>query len=307
MHKSVLLKECIEGLQIKSDGVYVDATLGYGGHSSEILKRVKKGFLYAIDQDIDAIKYSDERLSKIASNYEIIKTNFVNLQAELNQRNIKSVDGILFDLGVSSPQLDVDARGFSYHHDAKLDMRMDQSQPLSAYEVVNNYPYADLVRIFRTYGEEKYASSIAKQIVSHREDKPITTTLQLVDIIKEGMPYKAMRDSHPARKVFQAIRIEVNHELDVLSEALEEAISMLKVGGHLCVITFHSLEDRLVKQTFKKYSEVSANVKNLPFIPDEYLPSYQIVGKSITPSPEELNQNNRARSSRLRIIERIKE
>ncbi len=307
MHKSVLLEESIDGLNIKEDGVYVDCTLGFGGHSSEILKRLKKGLLIAIDQDDMAIKASKERLSKISDNYEIIKCNFVRMKEELLKRGISKVDGILFDLGVSSPQLDIDERGFSYHHDAKLDMRMDQSKEFSAYDVVNTYDYDKLVKIFREYGEEKYATSIAKQIIKYRESKPIETTLELVDIIKSGMPYKAMRDSHPARKVFQAIRIEVNDELNVLEKTLEDAISLLNVNGRICVITFHSLEDRIVKNIFRKYSEVPNEIKKLPFVPEEYQPVLKIISKGTVPSKKELEENNRARSSRLRIAEKIKE
>lgn len=307
MHKSVLLEESIDGLNIKENGVYVDCTLGFGGHSSEILKRLKKGLLIAIDQDDMAIKASKERLSKISDNYEIIKCNFVRMKEELLKRGISKVDGILFDLGVSSPQLDIDERGFSYHHDAKLDMRMDQSKEFSAYDVVNTYDYDKLVKIFREYGEEKYATSIAKQIIKYRENKPIETTLELVDIIKSGMPYKAMRDSHPARKVFQAIRIEVNDELNVLEKALEDAISLLNVNGRICVITFHSLEDRIVKNIFRKYSEVPNEIKKLPFVPEEYQPVLKIISKGTVPSEKELEENNRARSSRLRIAEKIKE
>lgn len=307
MHKSVLLEESIDGLNIKENGVYVDCTLGFGGHSSEILKRLKKGLLIAIDQDDMAIKASKERLSKISDNYEIIKCNFVRMKEELLKRGISKVDGILFDLGVSSPQLDIDERGFSYHHDAKLDMRMDQSKEFSAYDVVNTYDYNRLIKIFREYGEEKYATSIAKQIIKYREDKPIETTLELVDIIKSGMPYKAMRDSHPARKVFQAIRIEVNDELNVLEKALEDAISLLNANGRICVITFHSLEDRIVKNIFRKYSEVPNEIKKLPFVPKEYQPVLKIISKGTVPSEKELEENNRARSSRLRIAEKIKE
>ena len=307
MHKSVLLEESIDGLNIKENGVYVDCTLGFGGHSSEILKRLKKGLLIAIDQDDMAIKASKERLSKISDNYEIIKCNFVRMKEELLKRGISKVDGILFDLGVSSPQLDIDERGFSYHHDAKLDMRMDQSKEFSAYDVVNTYDYDKLVKIFREYGEEKYATSVAKQIIKYRENKPIETTLELVDIIKSGMPYKAMRDSHPARKVFQAIRIEVNDELNVLEKALEDAISLLNVNGRICVITFHSLEDRIVKNIFRKYSEVPNEIKKLPFVPKEYQPVLKIISKGTVPSEKELEENNRARSSRLRIAEKIKE
>lgn len=306
MHKSVLLNETIDNLDIKIDGIYVDATLGFGGHSGLILKRIKRGFLFAFDQDDMAIEYSDKRLKEIGSNYEIIKSNFRYLKEELKKRKIYEVDGIIFDLGVSSPQLDIPERGFSYHNDAHLDMRMDRSKDFSAYNVVNEYSYEELVRILREYGEEKYASSIAKNIVKDRESKPIETTFELVDIIKKSMPFKAMRDSHPARKTFQAIRIEVNNELEVLKIALEDSLSMLKVGGRVAVITFHSLEDRIVKEMFNKYSKVDGSLSKLPFIPEEYLPKYKVVA-NITPSDLELEDNNRSRSSRLRVIERIKE
>ena len=288
MHKTVLLNEAIDNLNVKEDGIYVDATLGFGGHSGLILKRVKRGFLFAFDQDEMAIEYSDKKLSEIGNNYEIIKSNFVNLKEELNKRGINKIDGIVFDLGVSSPQLDIPERGFSYHNDAPLDMRMDRDKEFSAYDVVNTYSYNDLVRILREYGEEKYASSIANNIIKTRENKKIETTLELVEVIKKSMPYKAMKDSHPARKTFQAIRIEVNNELGVLSDALEEAIEMLNVGGRISVITFHSLEDKIVKEIFNKYSKVKLIA-------------------NITPSKEELEENNRARSSRLRVIERIED
>ena len=306
MHKTVLLNEAIDNLNIKIDGIYVDATLGFGGHSGLILKRIKRGFLFAFDQDDMAIEYSEKKLSEIGNNYEIIKSNFANLKEELNKRNISEIDGIVFDLGVSSPQLDIAERGFSYHNDAPLDMRMDRSKDFSAYNVVNEYSYEELVRILRDYGEEKYASSIAKNIIKERSIKPINTTLELVEVIKMSMPFKAMKDSHPARKTFQAIRIEVNNELEVLKIALEDAISMLKVGGRISVITFHSLEDRIVKEIFNKYSKVDSNLSKLPFIPEELEPKYKLIA-SITPSKEELEENNRARSSRLRVIERIKE
>ena len=305
MHKSVLLEDSINSLNIKEDGVYVDATLGYGGHSGEILKRLKKGKLFAFDQDEYAINYCKDKF-KDNSNIEIIKSNFSNMLEELKKRGITKVDGILFDLGVSSVQLDMEERGFSFHKDAKLDMRMDTSKSFSAYNVVNEYPYNDLVRIFREYGEEKYSTSIANKIVKYRENKPIETTLELVDIIKSGMPMKAMRESHPARRVFQAIRIEVNNELGVLQTALEDAIKLLDIGGRISVITFHSLEDKQVKKTFKKYSEIDEKIKNLPFIPEEYKPILKIVEKGITPSKKELEENNRSRSSRLRVAEKIK-
>ena len=305
-HKSVLLKESIDFLNIKEDGVYVDATLGFGGHSLEILKRINKGFLFAFDQDSEAILYCSERL-KDFNNFKIIKSNFANMKECLTKENISKVDGILFDIGVSSMQLDEDYRGFSYQKDAKLDMRMDTDSSLSAYEVVNNYSYQELARILREYGEEKYANSIANNIVKNREIKKIETTFELVEIIKKSMPYKAQRDGHPARKTFQAIRIEVNHELDVLEVALEQAIDLLKVGGRLCVITFHSLEDRIVKNMFKKYSEAPSKFAKLPYVPDEYLPKVKIISKGITANDMELEENNRARSARLRVIEKIKD
>lgn len=307
LHKSVLLKEVIDNLKIKSNGIYVDATLGYAGHSSEILKRIPDGFLYGIDQDDYAISCSKKKLSSISDNYHIIRSNFANMKSELLKLGINKVDGILFDLGVSSVQIDEASRGFSFHKDAKLDMRMDTSSNFSAYNVVNEYDYKDLVRILRDYGEEKYASSIAKNIVKSRNIKPIETTFELVDIIKKSMPMKAMRDGHPARRSFQAIRIEVNHELEVLDIALKHALELLNVGGRLCVISFHSLEDRLVKDTFKEYSEISGNFKKLPYVPEEYLPKYKVIGKSIVASVEELEDNYRAHSARLRVIERIKD
>lgn len=305
MHKSVLLEESINSLNIKEDGVYVDATLGYGGHSGEILKRLKKGKLFAFDQDEYAINYCKEKFID-NGNIEIIKSNFANMLEELEKRGITKVDGILFDLGVSSVQLDMEERGFSFHKDALLDMRMDTSRSFSAYNVVNEYSRNDLVRIFREYGEEKYSTSIANKIVKYRESKPIETTLELVDIIKSGMPMKAMRDSHPARRVFQAIRIEVNNELGVLQVALEDAIKLLNIGGRISVITFHSLEDKQVKNIFKKYSEIDEKIKGLPFIPEEYKPILKIIEKGITPSKKEIEENNRSRSSRLRVAEKIK-
>lgn len=306
MHKTVLLEEAVSALNIKEDGIYVDATLGFGGHSGLILKKIKRGFLFAFDQDKMAIDYSQKKLKEIGDNFEIIKSNFAYLQEELEKRNIKKVDGFVFDIGVSSPQLDVADRGFSYHNDSKLDMRMDTSRDLSAYNVVNEYSYQDLVRILRNYGEEKYSTSIAKNIIKARETKNVETTLELVDIIKNSIPEKAKKGSHPARKTFQAIRIEVNNELEVLDIALTKALDMLNVGGRLAVITFHSLEDRLVKEKFHKYSAVDSNLSKLPFIPEEYLPKYKLI-ENIVPSKEEIEENNRARSARLRVIERIKD
>ena len=304
MHVSVLLNESIENLNIKEDGIYVDCTLGFAGHSKEILKRIKKGKLFAFDQDGEAISYSKKILDQISSNYEIINSNFVNIKEELNKREIEKVDGILFDLGVSSVQLDETERGFSYHKDAKLDMRMNQSQSFSAYEVVNNYTEEELVKIFFEYGEEKYSKSIARGIIKARENKKIETTLELAEIIKNNVPEKYKRDSHPARKVFQAIRIEVNKELDVFKIALDDAVSLLNENGRLCVITFHSLEDRICKKKFKELSEVDKLVKGLPVIPDEYKPVIKVIDK-IKPGKEELKNNNRARSAILRVEEKL--
>ena len=307
MHISVLLQESINSLEIKEDGIYVDCTLGYAGHSSEILKRVKKGHLFAFDQDNDATKASTSKLKSISDNFTIIKSNFVHMKERLLELGVTEVDGILFDLGVSSPQLDTQERGFSYHFDSRLDMRMDQDSAFSAWDVVNTYSEKDLARIMFTYGEEKYANSIARNIVKKRQEKTIDTTFELVDIIKDSVPDKVKREKHPARKTFQAIRIEVNHELEILESSIKDSLSMLKVGGVLSVITFHSLEDRIIKSVFKEYTEIDPLVKGLPNIPDEYLPNYELVtNKAIVPSKEELEENNRSRSSKLRVIRRIR-
>lgn len=307
MHVSVLLKESITSLQLKEDSVIIDATLGYGGHSSNILKRIKRGHLFAFDQDSEAIKYSTNLLNKIGTNFTIIKSNFSNMKDQLQEVGITKVDGILFDLGVSSPQLDQRERGFSYHQDAKLDMRMDQSQSFSAYELVNTYSKQQLSKIFYQYGESKFASNIAKKIVEYRQNKKIETTLELVDIIKSAVPMKFRIEKHPAKQIFQAIRIEVNRELEVLENALIQALDLVEVSGRVAVITFHSLEDKIVKRTFKENCEVDSKVKGLPTIPEEYLPNYRLVEKkAIQPTKEELEKNPRARSAKLRVIERIK-
>lgn len=298
MHISVLLNESIEYLNLKSNSVVTDCTLGYGGHSSEILKRIPDGFLYAFDQDERAIKEARKKLENIGKNYKIINDNFVNLN-----KYIPEVDGILFDLGVSSPQLDEAERGFSFHKDAALDMRMNENSPLSAFNVVNEYSLNDLIRIFRDYGEEKFAVSIAKGIVKEREKKNIETTLELTEIIKSNVPMKYRREKHPARKVFQAIRIEVNNELEVFEIALKDALSKIKVGGRICVITFHSLEDKLCKKIFKEVSTVPKEFKDLPILPEEYEPKYKIIA-NIAPTDEEIENNARSRSARLRVIER---
>ena len=301
MHISVLLEESIKYLNLKSDSKIIDCTLGYGGHSSEILKRIPNGFLYSFDQDKEAIKYSDERLKKIGTNYKIINSNFVNLKENINEE----VDGILYDLGVSSPQLDTDYRGFSFHSDARLDMRMNQDSKLDAYKVVNEYSYEELRDIFYKYGEEKFSSSIAKKIVEEREKKKIETTLELVEIIKSAVPDKYKREHHPARKIFQAIRIEVNDELDVLKKSLTDALDLIKVGGRICVITFHSLEDKIVKDIFKENSTMDNSLKKLPIVPEELLPKYKLV-KTLEPTEDEISNNKRARSAKLRVIERVR-
>ena len=306
-HISVLLNESISSLNLKENSIIVDATLGYGGHSSNILDRINKGYLFAFDQDSEAIRHSTDRLSKVGTNFTIIQSNFVHMTDELLKLGVQRVDGVLFDLGVSSPQLDEADRGFSYHVDARLDMRMNQEQSFSAYEVVNEYSKEDLSRIFFQYGEAKFANNVAKRIVEYREKKPIETTLELVEVIKSAVPMKFRIDKHPARQIFQAIRIEVNHELDVIEPAILQAMELLNVGGRVAVITFHSLEDRIVKQLFKKYCEVDSRVRGMPNIPDEYLPDFRLVTtKAIVPSSEELENNPRARSSKLRVIERIK-
>ena len=306
-HISVLLEESISSLNLNDSSIIVDCTLGYGGHSSNILARIKRGYLFAFDQDSEAIRHSTERLSSIGTNFTIIKSNFVNLKEELAKRNIYKVDGVLFDLGVSSPQLDDKTRGFSYHEDARLDMRMDKDNPISAYEIVNNYTKEELANIFYKYGEDKFSRNIAKKIVEYRENKPIETTLELVEIIKSAVPMKFRKDKHPARQIFQAIRIEVNHELDVIEPALEQALSILNVHGRVAVITFHSLEDRIVKNFFKEKCAIDPKVQGMPNIPDEYLPDFKlVVNKAIVPTEEELKNNSRARSAKLRVIERIK-
>ncbi len=305
-HYSVLLKEAIEGLNIKPDGIYVDATLGYGGHSSEILKRLTTGHLYAFDQDIEAIKSSEERLSKISKNFTIIHSNFVHLKDRLEELGIKQVDGIIFDLGLSSPQIDDKNRGFTFMEDAPLDMRMDLSSSLTAKEIVNTYSIEKLSNIFFLYGEEKMSKFIAKKIVSERLTKEITTTKELVHIIEEAVGAKYFNKFHPERQIFQAIRIEVNGELTVLSDALPQAIDLLNKEGRISVITFHSLEDRIVKQIFKNESEINELVKGLPEIPLEYKPRIKLINKKpILPSEEEIKENSRSKSAKLRIIERV--
>lgn len=309
-HVTVLLKEAVAGLAIKPTGIYVDCTLGGGGHSERILGQLTTGHLYAFDQDQTAITYNQQHLKQYVDEGKLtfIKSNFRDIKSELNQRGITAVDGILYDLGVSSPQFDEADRGFSYQHDAPLDMRMDQSQKLTAWIVVNEWEFNDLMRIFHRYGEEKFAKPIARAIERHRAVAPIDTTGQLVEIIKEGIPAAARRHGgHPAKKVFQAIRIAVNDELGALEDSLEQAVSLLDLNGRISVITFQSLEDRLVKTMFREHSSLPELPHGIPVIPDNLQPDYQLVNrKPISPSPAELEANHRAHSAKLRILEKIK-
>lgn len=311
-HDTVLLTEAVDGLAIKEDGIYVDCTLGGSGHSFAILNQLNsEGHLYAFDQDNEAILNAKDVLKDEINQEKVtlIKSNFRNIKHELNALNIDRVDGILYDLGVSSPQLDEAERGFSYQHNATLDMRMNEEQKLSAYEVVNEWEFNDLVGIFFKYGEEKFSKQIARKIEAAREKNPIQTTYELVDIIKDAIPAPARRKGgHPAKRTFQAIRVAVNDELSSLEDSLEQAIDLLNAGGRISAITFHSLEDRLVKQTFKKHSKFPDLPKGLPIIPDHAQPILkQINKKPILPSDEELDENNRARSAKLRIVEKQRE
>lgn len=308
-HVTVMLNETIDYLNIKEDGVYVDCTLGGAGHALYLLNQLNdKGRLIAIDQDLTAIENAKEVLKEHLHKVTFVHNNFRELTNILNELEIEKVDGIYYDLGVSSPQLDVPERGFSYHNDAKLDMRMDQTQSLSAYEVVNQWSYEALVRIFFRYGEEKFSKQIARRIEAHREQQPIETTLELVDVIKEGIPAKARRKGgHPAKRVFQAIRIAVNDELSAFEDSVEQAIECVKVGGRISVITFHSLEDRLCKQIFQEFEKGPDVPRGLPVIPEAYTPKLKRVNrKPITATDDDLNENNRARSAKLRVAEILK-
>ncbi len=304
-HYSVLLEEAVEGLNIKEDGIYVDCTLGGAGHSLEILKKLTTGKLYAFDQDNVALENAKIKLSDYADKVVFIKSNFENLKEKLAEQNVYEVDGVLYDLGVSSPQLDTPERGFSYNYDTRLDMRMDTEASISAYEIVNEYSYHDLVRIFYRYGEEKFSKQIARNIEKKREQAPIETTFQLVDIIKESIPAAKRRTGgHPAKRVFQAIRIAVNNELSVFESSLEQAIEIVKVGGRISVITFHSLEDRICKQIFNSYAKNKDIPKNLPILPEDSLSKLRLITKKpICPSNKELEENNRSRSAKLRVAE----
>ena len=306
-HKSVLLDECIENLKIRKDCVYVDGTLGGGGHSYHILKALSgTGMLIGIDRDTDALQAASEKLKEF-SNFKTVHDNHANIKNILESLGLSGVDGILLDLGVSSYQLDEADRGFSYMHDAKLDMRMNREDEISAYEVVNNYSEEKLFRIFVDYGEEKFSRSIARKICQKRESKPIETTFELVDIIKSAMPSKALNEKqHPAKRVFQAIRIEVNQELEKLKQAVEDSILSLNDGGRLCIITFHSLEDKIVKHAYEEMEGRCTCPPNFPVCVCGYKSYGKIINKKpITSSDEELEENPRARSAKLRVFERI--
>ncbi|GKS81928.1 ribosomal RNA small subunit methyltransferase H [Ligilactobacillus pabuli] len=309
-HETVLLNEAVEKLNIKQNGIYVDCTLGGGGHSRKILGELDAtGKLFSFDQDETAIKYNQQNLAKFLANGQLtlIQNNFREIKSALAERNISGVDGIVYDLGVSSPQFDVASRGFSYRADAPLDMRMNQQQELTAEKIVNEWSYQDLVRIFFRYGEEKHAKSIARKIEKSRQEQPIKTTEQLVELIKQGIPAKDRRHGgHPAKKTFQALRIAVNDELGALEESLEQALDLLLPGGRISVITFQSLEDRLVKTLFKEKSSLPELPPGLPVIPTEMQPDFKLVTrKPLIPTAAEIERNHRAHSAKLRVIEKI--
>lgn len=308
-HTTVLLKETVDELNVRPDGIYVDCTLGGAGHSEYLVQQLsEQGRLICFDQDTTAIESAKIKLAPYIDRVTFVHSNFRYLQQELANLGISKVDGVLYDLGVSSPQLDNAERGFSYHQDAALDMRMDQTAPLTAFEVVNEWSYAELVRIFYRYGEEKFSKQVARKIEEAREKSPIETTGQLVELIKAGIPAAARRKGgHPAKRIFQAIRIAVNDELGAAEESLQQALDVIDVGGRVSVITFHSLEDRLTKTIFKEVSSVPELPPGLPIIPDHLQPKYKLVNrKPILPTEEELAVNNRSRSAKLRVIEKIK-
>ncbi|WP_159641481.1 16S rRNA (cytosine(1402)-N(4))-methyltransferase RsmH [Erysipelothrix anatis] len=301
-HIPVMLKETIDLLNVKPDGVYIDATLGAGGHSFEIVKQLTTGRLIGFDKDYDALERTKKRLEAYSDKVTFVQGSYTQLAETLKTLNIEAVDGVLFDLGVSSPQFDDPERGFSYRYDARLDMRMDQTQALSAYEVVNEYSDTELIRIFKENAEERYAARIVKNIMSNR---PVTTTFELVECIRAAYPAKDLKKGHPAKKVFQALRIEVNNEFEEAQSAIEQAINAVNVGGRVVVITFHSLEDRIVKNIFNKYGKPTKVNPRIPVIEEEVL-DYKLVSKAIKASTSELETNNRAHSAILRGIERVK-
>jgi len=307
-HISIMLEECIDNLNIKPDGIYVDGTLGGAGHSSEIAKRLnEKGMLIGIDQDINAIRAAEKRLEGLECNIKLVHDNFSNIDNILHNIDINKIDGMLLDLGVSSPQLDEAERGFAYMQNGVLDMRMDERGPITAKDIVNKYTEKQLMDIFYKYGEEKWSKRIAEFIVAEREEKEITTTFELVDIIKKAIPKKVrMEGSHPAKKVFQAIRIEVNNELGIIENTIEDAVERLNVGGRLCIITFHSLEDRIVKNTFRELNNPCICPPQFPVCTCNKESKLKIITrKPILPSEEEYEHNSRSKSAKLRVAEKI--
>lgn len=310
-HVTVLLHETVDYLEVKPDGIYVDCTLGGAGHSEYLLSQLTTGHLYCFDQDMQAIDHAKIRLADAIAQGKVtfIHANFRKIRQELEKLGVTQVDGILYDLGVSSPQLDQIERGFSYHQNALLDMRMDQTAPLTAKEIINEWSYDELVRIFYRYGEEKFSKQIARNIERIRQDHVIETTGELVDIIRDSIPAAARRKGgHPAKRIFQAVRIAVNDELAAVEDSLEQAFTLVRVGGRISVISFHSLEDRIVKTMFKQQSTVEQAPKNLPILPTQMEQAdFQLVTKKpILPTEEELEENSRSQSAKLRVIERVK-
>ena len=307
-HYSVMLDETIEELKVKPDGIYMDGTLGGGGHAYQVCRRLKTGRFIGIDQDDAAIQAAGERLQPFGDLVTIVRSNYRNMKAVLEEHGVCRVDGILLDLGVSSHQLDTEDRGFSYRYDAPLDMRMDRRQGLSAKEIVNGYPEMELYRIIRDYGEDKFAKNIAKHIVKARTQKPIETTFELNEIIKAAIPAKMRKDGHPSKQTFQAIRIECNRELEVLRESLDEFIELLNPGGRLCIITFHSLEDRMVKVAFKKNESPCTCPPEFPVcVCGKVSKGSVVTRKPILPSAKELEENSRSKSAKLRVFEKAHE
>lgn len=304
-HYSVLLEETIEQLHVKPDGIYVDGTLGGGGHALEVCRRLEKGHLYGIDQDGEAISAAEERLSSFAGKTTFIRDNYCNMKAALAAEGTEKADGIVIDLGVSSYQFDNQERGFSYRFDAPLDMRMDRRQTLTARDIVNGYPESELYRIIRDYGEDRFAKTIAKHIAKARADKPVETTFELNEIIRAAIPARMRQNGHPSRQTFQAIRIECNRELEVLRDSLDDFIDILNPGGRLCVITFHSLEDRIVKTAFKKNENPCTCPPEFPVcVCGKVSKGTVVTKKPILPGERELAENSRSKSAKLRVFER---